>query len=230
MNLYFLVEGKLESKLYPKWLSYLLPELRQVKHFDAVTSNSYYLFNAKGYPKITEEDLPHAIANVNNIGLYDYLILCFDADEDTVEARQQDVYNTLTKQKIDLPIAKLEIVVQNRCAETWFLGNRKFYKLTPEDADLRAYTMFYNVADNDPELMPKHEQFHTIQQFHKAYFKRLCQERKVRFSEKLPGPVQEEAYLKQLIARVDETAHLNTFRHFYDLCQRIKQDSQYPTL
>ena len=33
MNLYFLVEGRrTESKVYPRWLSYLLPEYRQVNN------------------------------------------------------------------------------------------------------------------------------------------------------------------------------------------------------
>lgn len=37
MNLYFLVEGKrTERKVYPAWLAYLLPELKQVKNYDEV--------------------------------------------------------------------------------------------------------------------------------------------------------------------------------------------------
>ncbi len=32
MNLYFIVEGKTEQKVYPSWLSYLLPELQRVKN------------------------------------------------------------------------------------------------------------------------------------------------------------------------------------------------------
>ncbi len=32
MNIYFLVEGKrTERKVYPAWLSYILPELKQVQ-------------------------------------------------------------------------------------------------------------------------------------------------------------------------------------------------------
>lgn len=222
MNLYFLVEGKLEAKLYPKWLSYLLPELERVKQFDAVQSRNYYLFNAGGYPHILDEDLPNAIREVNESGRYDYLILCFDADEDTVDARRQAVHEAIHEQGIALQQVELEIVVQNRCIETWFLGNRTFYKRDPQNADLRAYTRFYNVADDDPELMPKHEDFFEVQQFHKAYFKCLCQARKTHHSERFPGPVQETYYLDELRKRIDETCHLNSFRYFYQLCQRIK--------
>ena len=31
MNLYFLVEGKTEKKVYPQWLSHLIPGLKQVQ-------------------------------------------------------------------------------------------------------------------------------------------------------------------------------------------------------
>ena len=53
MNLYFLVEGKrTENKVYPAWLKHLLPELQQVKNFDEVDKNNFYLFSANGYPSI----------------------------------------------------------------------------------------------------------------------------------------------------------------------------------
>ena len=44
MNLYILVEGKnTEKKIYPSWLSYLLPQLKRVNFYDQVDKNSYFL-------------------------------------------------------------------------------------------------------------------------------------------------------------------------------------------
>ena len=44
MNIYFLVEGnRTEKKIYPQWLTYLVPKLKRVKYHDEVTSNNYYL-------------------------------------------------------------------------------------------------------------------------------------------------------------------------------------------
>lgn len=127
MNIYFLVEGKAEGKIYPQWLTYLVPELKRVKYHD-------------------------------------------------------DVVNpTLVK-----------------------------------------YTKFYNVKTNDPELMGKYPGFAEHQQFHKAYFKLLYREKHIRYSERHPRDVLEESYLEQLHARINDTNHLATFRHFYEFCQKIK--------
>ena len=42
MNLYFLVEGaQSERKVYPAWLTYLLPELQRVDNCDDVNEKNY---------------------------------------------------------------------------------------------------------------------------------------------------------------------------------------------
>jgi hypothetical protein len=42
MNLYFLVEGQsTEKKVYPAWLSHLLPELNRVNNYDEVDTNNF---------------------------------------------------------------------------------------------------------------------------------------------------------------------------------------------
>jgi hypothetical protein len=43
MNIYFLVEGNsTEKQIYPKWLEYLIPNLKRVKYYDQVENNNYY--------------------------------------------------------------------------------------------------------------------------------------------------------------------------------------------
>jgi len=46
MNVYSLVEGKTEKKVYPRWLSHLLPGLKQVQRYDEVEHHNYYLFSS----------------------------------------------------------------------------------------------------------------------------------------------------------------------------------------
>lgn len=223
MNIYFLVEGKTEAKIYPKWLEHLLPELTKVKFHHQVREKNYYLFNARGYPSIIKDHLPKAIEDVNNVGAYDYLVLCFDADEQSVEERVAEVNQHLTGGGLSLGKTKLSIIVQNRCIETWLLGNRKVYKRNPHDSVLVKYTKFYDVSLDDPELMGKYEGFSEHQQFHKAYFKVLCRERHMRYSESRPNDVLAKSYFEQLLARIDETTHLGTFRHFIEFCQQLQQ-------
>jgi hypothetical protein len=40
MNIYFLLEGKTERGIYRKWLSYLVPELKQVQYYNQVNKNN----------------------------------------------------------------------------------------------------------------------------------------------------------------------------------------------
>ena len=115
MNIYFLVEGKrTERKVYPAWLSHLLPELQQVRNYDEVDKNNYYLFSAEGYPSIIYEHFPNAIADIVTNGKYDYLVICLDAEENTAAAIQQEINDFIRDHKINMGFTQLVIIVQNR--------------------------------------------------------------------------------------------------------------------
>lgn len=92
MNLYFLVEGRrTEMRLYPRWLSRLLPHFTRVDYPDMVTKNNYFLISGDGYPRLLDVALQNAVRDVNAAQNYDYLILCLDADEATVAERTAEV-------------------------------------------------------------------------------------------------------------------------------------------
>lgn len=224
MNLYFLVEGRSsEKKIYPAWLSYLLPKLNQVKNFDEVTENNYYLFSAEGYPDIKNNAFPNAIEDINNNGNYDYFIVCLDADESTVKEREQEILDVLQDKKIKLDRAQLIIIIQNRCFETWFLGNRRIFKRNPQDSLLRDYINYYNVSEDDPELMGCYKTFNTHAQFHEAYLREMFKAKKIAYSKRNPGDVKKQFYLEQLQSRIhDCPEHLKTLRQFLNFCDTIK--------
>jgi hypothetical protein len=91
MNLYFLVEGKSESEFYPAFTEYYFDkQLSRVSFPTDALSNHYYLIGDGGYPFIytgpkypadSVPSLKSAIMDVNNNPVYDYLIICLDADE-----------------------------------------------------------------------------------------------------------------------------------------------------
>ncbi|CAD0233235.1 conserved hypothetical protein [Planktothrix agardhii] len=90
MNIYFLVEGKsTEKKIYPKWLEYLIPNLVRVQYYDQVENNNYYLISGQGYPRILYDGLENAVDKILEAPRYDYLVICVDADEESVEERIQ---------------------------------------------------------------------------------------------------------------------------------------------
>ncbi len=83
MNLYFLVEGKrTERKVYPKWLSYLLPQFTQVDTFDDVVDKNYFLISGEGYPALLDRHLPNAVRDFNRVPSYSHLVVCLDAEGD----------------------------------------------------------------------------------------------------------------------------------------------------
>jgi hypothetical protein len=224
MNIYFLVEGKkTERKLYPAWLSHLLPELQQVRNYNEVDKNNYYLFSAEGYPSIIYEHFPNAVADIVANGKYNYLVICLDAEENTVTAIKQEITDFIKDEKIYLGFTQLIIIVQNRCIETWFLGNRKMYSRQPQSQPLLDYTRYYNISNDCPELMGKYSTFNTHAQFHEAYLKELFKAKNINYSKNNPGDVLKSYYLDQLLVRVKEhNHHLCSFQSFIQFCNQIK--------
>jgi hypothetical protein len=224
MNIYFLVEGKrTERKIYPAWLSHLLPELQQVKNYDEVNQNNYYLFSAEGYPSIIYQHFPNAAADIVANGKYDYFVVCIDAEENTVNSVKKEIYDFINDENINIGLTQLVIIVQNRCIETWFLGNRKIYSRHPQSQTLLNYNRYYNISVNCPEEMGKYSNFNTHAQFHEAYLKELFRAKTINYSKNNPGEVVKLYYLEQLQIRVQENSHhLPTFQDFLQFCNRIK--------
>lgn len=65
MNLYFMVEGITERKVYPQWISYLLPHLSRVNQASDARENNYYLISGGGFPSILNDHLANSIEEVN---------------------------------------------------------------------------------------------------------------------------------------------------------------------
>ena len=80
MNIYFLVEGKrTEMKVYPKWLSILIPELKRVQWHHEVVKNNYCIFTGDGFPSLLDNHLKNSIEDVNSSGNFDYFVICLDS-------------------------------------------------------------------------------------------------------------------------------------------------------
>ena len=227
MNVYFLVEGQsTEADVYPIWLSYLIPELSRVEFFDEIETNNYYLFSSYGIPHI-ENDIVNAIKDINSVGKYKYLVICLDDDAATVSQRETKIQNILISESLELS-ASLKIIVQNRCIETWFLGNRKIYTRNPQNnPNFIKYSSYYNVCRNDPELMEKpstHEG--SIADFHVAYLRSMFLERgNMRYSKNNSKEIQKKSYLEELQNRViDCPEHLKSFLNFIDICAEIREE------
>jgi hypothetical protein len=221
MNLYFIVEGDTERKVYPSWLNYLLPELQQVKNPSLAQNNNYYLISGGGYPALYQE-VEAAVENINISQKYNYLIICMDTEENSVEYMQQEVKEFFLDKQLFLGNTKLQLVIQNRCMETWFLGNSKIYSRQPQSQQLLDYTRYYNVEKECPELMGKYE-YAVHAHFHEAYLKELFVAKNMQYSKTKPRDVQEEYYLRELQNRAEKQAnHLPTFQNFIEFCALVR--------
>lgn len=228
MNLYFLVEGRsTEKKVYPKFIEYFFEgKLTRVKQFDEAVKNNYFLLSGNGYPRIFTDILKNSIQDINSTNNYDYIFLCIDADEHSITDRQQELdyyLEEFNKEGIALnKKCKFELIVQNRCIETWFLGNKKIYKTNPSSKTLLNYQRFYNVKENDPELMPIYKDFDNHAIFHFSYLKEILLERSIRYTKNYPRDVAENHYLERLIERGKNDNHILSFMNFYNICKEIK--------
>lgn len=224
MNIYFLVEGKrTEKKVYPRWISYLIPELSEISDPFEVTNNNFYLFTGNGYPSLLNNHLRNAVEDMNMIDKFDFLVICLDSDEETVSDRRNEVFKFIEDSKLKPSKFTFEVIVQNKCIETWFLGNRKIYSPQPKNSELIKCTKFYNVKTDNPELMTKLKQFGTCSQFHEIYLSEILLEKNIRYTKKNPNAVVERYYLNELIQRHTDTGHLGSFKYFIDFCANIRK-------
>lgn len=225
MNIYFLVEGNsTEKKIYPRWLKYLIPELERVKYSDQVVQNNYYLISGEGYPAILHDGLDNAVDKIQETQNYDYLVLCIDADEDTVEERVNYVENFIKDKNIKLGRTELIIIVQNRCIETWLLGNNKIFdSRQPLEVPLSDYVKYYDVSVDDPENMGAYN-MRNHADFHYEYLKEVFRAKNLVYTKRSPGEVREQYYLEQLQRRVEDyPTHLQSFKTFLDFCTMIQK-------
>lgn len=222
MNLYFLLEGKrTEPKIYPKWLSYLLPNYSRVFSLRDIKNNNYILMSGKGYPSILNH-IKNSITDIQRFPSIDYLIISIDCDDDTPATRYAKIENKIDEFRNGIDRSKIIILLQNRCIETWLLGNRKIFKHNPQDNDLIKYISYYNVKENDPEQMGNHSGFNSVSQFHAAYLKKLLNENNISYTKTNPSDTAESYYLEQLIKRINDTLDLKSFRLFLETIVRFK--------
>lgn len=234
MNIYFLVEGRrTEIKIYPKWLSYLLPELIEIDDFYDVSENNYYIFSGGGIPNIYNH-LKNAIQDVNEVDKYDYFILILDAEEFSVQDRKDEIeqkINKLAFQGIYLKSTTFATIVQNRCIETWFLGND-----TLIDNDtlinngqakknlINEYINYYDISTNNPEQMGKYT-FNTHAQFHKKYLREILKSKGMRYSEGNIKDVGTKKYFDCICNRnLKNNNELKSFKEFITLCKNLKSE------
>jgi len=224
LNIYFLVEGQTEKKVYAKWLPYLQPNLSQVRFVDEVTENNYFIVTGGGFPDILKKGIENAIKEINEYNNFNYLVLAIDADYKTVDDKLIEIKQRIAPYQAELnPKCQLKIIIQNCCLETWFLGNCNAYPENIEGTDFSSYANFFNVSQHNPELMQVPEKLDcSIASYHESYLKKmLLTNNGQRYSKKMPSAVCTPDYINALQSRVNKTTDLPSLKSFFSFCSSL---------
>jgi hypothetical protein len=214
MNLYVLVEGnKTEKKVYESWLGYLFPEHESVERLEDVDQAHIFFRRGGGYPHYLQM-IEAALEDIEQHGNFDHLLICADAEEDDPEVKRRELDRKIEKGP---HFHAVTTIVHNCCIETWFLGHQKVFPRNPE-GDFQDYLEFYNVCEDDPERMPKPEDYITTAGFHEEYLDAMFHEKEGLngYNKRRPGIVRNDSYLMELKRRRADTDHLDSFGTFVE--------------
>ena len=161
--------------------------------------------------------------DINNSGAYNYFVIALDSDEVTMSERVQEINKRVIDKRINIGNCKLKIIVQNRCIETWLLGNRNVFTRNPTTQELIEYIRFFDVYKNNPELMNSPTAYQeTISTFHYEYLRLMLSEKNIRYTKKRPKDTLKPYYINALKKRLSQTPdHLYTLNCFFNFCNDI---------
>lgn len=213
MNLFFLVEGgRTEPRVYNAWIGHTFPQLRKKYPADGDT-DCYCIFPGNGYPAYRRR-LKSAFEELRDHPVFDHFFLCVDSEEMSYAqkvAEEKRVMAELAKETSlfdKSPQTKLHLIVQRCCIETWFLGHRGMLNETSQSPNLAEMRRFYDVREQDPELMGKPDGYVTRANYHLKYLKEMLREQGKNYSKEHPGAVCPQEYLDALRERCITTGHL----------------------
>ncbi len=163
--------------------------------------------------------MKQAIQDIRDTGKFSHLVVCLDAEQLSIQERAGKVQQALAEWQSDFPELHLnqvtfEIIVHNRCIETWLLGNREIVPENPRNQDLINFLGLYDVRVKDPERMDLFNNFRHHAKQHYAYFRAFKAEET--FDE------HSRSYFESMVSRItDMPTHLQTFQSFLTFCRRL---------
>ena len=216
MNLYIVVEGVIGEKyVYKNWVPLVNPSLKFVDDITAIQNNNFYIVSGGGYPSYFKA-IDDAIADVNELGNVDRLVIAVDSEELSYEEKLAEVNNHLANSYC---VAEIRVIIQHFCLETWALGNKNAIPQHPHSGKLLTYMEFYNVRNNDPELLPDYNEEELNRcQFAEKYLRRAFNEkyRNISYSKSNPKVLLHPQYFERIRNRMIETRHIQSFNNFLE--------------
>lgn len=216
MNIYVVVEGKTEGKVYRRWIPYVNPGITYAgaSVFDMV-ANNFAITSGGGYPLYLDL-VRDAIRDVNNWPGVDRLVIAADSEDMSRAEKRAELARFL---RDDCPSCRvcIFVVVQHFCIETWALGNRRAGPRNPTTTKLRTYKEVFCVYENDPEQLPPYPPKYRIRaQFAVSYLRAMLNDRNPRlsYSKSRPSALYDRGYFNELRSRFEDVGHIASFGSF----------------
>ena len=150
MNVYLIVEGNGEKKVYAHWVRQVNPSLSIVNSLDEVQHNNLIIISGGGYPNYLEV-IEAGVEDVSATKQLDRLVISVDSEEMTFHEKWQEIDGVVKALGKNL---EYKIIVQHFCLETWALGNKVIVSRNPKNTKIQELRMHFDVLNNDPELLP----------------------------------------------------------------------------
>lgn len=223
MNIYIVVEGEIgEKQVYKNWVSYVNPSLSYCSTINDVTENHYFIAAGGGYPNIFEiindglADV-HNLTDANGLQLFNRFVVVIDSEDSTKEAKFSEIDDYIKARLQDKPPIDHRVIVQHFCLETWALANKKIVGNNISDPELLKFKRLFNVAINDPELLPALPDEDLNRASFAAKYLRLLLNNKYRnttYSKNNPKSLLPESYYLEVKSRHLQDGHISSFNEF----------------
>ena len=215
MNVYLIVEGEAEKIVYAHWVRLTNPSLRIVNDINEVQHNNLIIFSGGGQPNYFEV-IEAGVEDVSANEKLDRLIIAIDSEEMSFGEKWREIDEFVIELGKNLDY---KIIVQHFCLETWALGNKVIVSRNPRDPEIQELKKYFDVLNNDPELLPDYPENNLNRsQFAEYYLRKLLNEkyRNLTYTKKNPQALLHKKYFLQVKKRCETTSHIKSFNFFLD--------------
>jgi len=213
MNIYLVVEGEAEKKIYPKWVKYINPSFRIIDDFQDVIDNCIYIVSGMGYPYYFEI-IKAGAQDVANNPNFNLLVIAIDSEEMSYDEKRDEISRFIDRLNLNI---EYRIIIQHFCFETWALGNQYIIKRHSSNTQITKYRDHFDVLTKDPELLlPPRDENTNRAQFAYKYLRALLNDKsdKLHYSKRNPDAVLNRGFFSKVKRRYKETGHINSFKDF----------------
>jgi len=173
----------------------------------------FIIYSGGGYPNYLEV-IEAGVDDVSSNEHIDRLVIAVDSEELSYDENRLEIDEFIKSLGKCLDY---KIIVQHFCLETWALGNQAIVSRGPKDMQLRKYREYFDVLNNDPELLPEYpEDKLSRAQFAERYLGKLLNEkyRNLSYRKSNPGTLLHKKYYERLKMRLEKTGHIPSFNDF----------------